>query len=216
MIPYIKGIIKNLLNPAVAIGAIVDNLSIVNKKAKLNRWVKFVNSTIGKYSYVGGGSCIVGTEIGNFCSIAHDVQIGLAGHTLDLLSTSPIFTEKSNGTGYSWVSDDTFAYKNRRTIIGSDVWIGHGAKILSGISVNHGAVIAAGAVVTKDVPPYAIVGGIPAKIIRFRFNDKMVAELLQTKWWLLSTERIKEKLDVFRTANIDNMLIANTFTPPRI
>jgi len=214
MIRYIKGFFKNICNNAVSPLALVDSQSVINKQARIYRGAKVVNSTIGRFTYVGVGSWIIGTEIGSFCSIAQDVYIGLPGHTLDFISTSPIFTEKSNGTGFTWVNDNKLAYKNKRTVIGSDVWIGSGAKIISGNSVGHGAVIAAGAVVTKDVPPYAIVGGVPARIIRFRFDDRIVDRLLQTKWWTLPVDTLKEKIEFFRTADIDIELIISAFAPP--
>jgi len=202
MIGYIKGFFKNIGNSAVSAFALVDSRSKISKSAKINRGVKVVNSTLGRYSYVGGGSWVIGADIGCFCSIACNVYIGLAGHTLDLLSTSPIFTEVHNGTGHTWVDSDEFAYKNKRTIIGSDVWIGHGAKIISGVSVGHGAVIATGAVVTKDIPPYAIVGGVPAKLIRYRFHDSIIKKLLNLKWWEWPDETIKSNISIFNTNDI--------------
>ena len=206
---YIFGTLKNLKNPGVKLGAIVDNKSIINKLARINRGVKVVNSTVGRYSYVGGGSTIVGTDIGSFCSIACDVYIGLAGHTLNLISTSPIFTEIYNGTGHSWVKSNALAHKNKRTIIGNDIWIGHGAKILSGVTIGNGAVIAAGAIVTKDVQPYEIVGGVPAHHIRFRFDKSIINALQASQWWNIPDEKLKNKICFFQRNNISKELICN-------
>lgn len=214
MIGYIRGIIKNLANPAVKLLSIVDDKSNVNRKARLNRGVKFVNSTLGRYSYIGRGSTIVGTDIGAFCSIACDVYIGLAGHTLSMLSTSPIFTEPSNGTGHSWTDTTRFAHLNKRTVVGNDVWIGHGAKIMSGVTVGDGAVVAAGAVVTHDVSPYEIVGGVPAKVIRKRFTQNIIEDLLNAEWWNLPDEQLKSNLSMFQTIDVDKRLIATLLPPP--
>src|SRR5699024_8636000 len=91
-----------------------------------------------------------------------------------------------NGEGYGFYpKDNEFLAKRKEliTTIGNDVWIGHGAIIQAGITVGDGAVIASNAVVTKDIPPYAIVGGIPAKIIKYRFSDEMIAAMSQIAWW---------------------------------
>ena len=157
---------------------------------------------IGKYTYVGEYSVLYGhTYIGRYCSIARNVAIGAAGHRLDMLSTSPIpfkapMTESGSGV-------ENYPETN----IGNDVWIGIGATILMGIQVGHGAVIAAGAVVTKDVPPYAVVAGVPAKVIKYRFKDEIIKELLESKWWELDIDEVAcfDGFDV--TKSIEQMKI---------
>lgn len=215
MISYILGLLKNFFRSNVSLFAVVDNRSVIDRHARINRGAKLVDSTIGRYSYIGGGSWAVGSDIGAFCSIARDVYIGLAGHTLDMMSTSPIFTEPHNGTGFSWTSNSDCAYTNGRVSIGNDVWIGYGAKIMSGISIGNGAIVAAGAVVTKDVPPYAIVGGVPAHIIRYRFEQQIIDRLQNLKWWDLPDARLKAKIELFQTAAIDNKLIDSILPPPQ-
>lgn len=142
-----------------------------------------VNSFIGDYSYVGGGSRIQYAEIGKFCSIGPEVRIGLGKHPIHLKSTYPGFYAK-DATFYGVTPEyENYEPEYEQVSIGNDVWIGCRAMILDGVKVGDGAVIAAGAVVTKDVPPYAIVGGVPAKIIKYRFEASRIQELLKSKWW---------------------------------
>lgn len=217
MINYLKGLLKNLNNPAVSLLALVDNRCDISRKAKINRFVKMVNSTIGRYSYIGGGSLIINTDIGAFCSIASDVCTGLAGHTMTMVSTSPIFTEKYNGTGHTWSDRDIFTGKRKRIRIGNDVWIGHGAKILNEVTIGDGAVIAAGAIVTKDVEPYAIVGGVPAKAIRYRFSKEMRENLLASEWWNLKDELLIQNIKSFQSELDEEKLneLISKLLPPR-
>jgi len=111
---------------------------------------------------------------------------------------------------------DSIFEELKRTQIGNDVWIGARAIVLDGISIGDGAVIAAGAVVTKDVPPYAIVGGVPAKLIRYRFEDDVIQELLKWKWWDLSLDDLQKNAPQFisqeRWAVGDIVRIANGTT----
>ena len=133
--------------------------------------------------------------IGKFCSIACGAKFLFtsANHTQTSLSTYPfpIFFEE-------WdldIRNVTAAWDNKGDIvIGNDVWIGYEAVILSGVTIGDGAIIGARAVVTRDVPPYAIVGGVPAKIIRKRFSDSTISTLLETRWWNWPAEKIKKHI----------------------
>lgn len=134
--------------------------------------------------------------IGKFCSIACGAKflMNCANHTLQSLSTYtfPLFYEE-------WDLDKdklTDAWDNRGdTVIGNDVWIGYEAVIMAGVTIGDGAIIGARAVVTKDVPAYAIVGGIPAKLIRKRYSDNTIEALLKTQWWNWSKDRIRNNID---------------------
>lgn len=147
-----------------------------------------LNCTVGFGTYCGC-NVVVGdnrTTIGKFCSIAANVVIGAGEHPLNYLSTSPFFYNEALG----------FA-KGAREIylspvhVGNDVWICDNVFIKGGVTIGDGAVLAAGAVVTKDVPPYAVVAGVPAKVLKYRFAPDIVQRLLASKWWDLSDETIK-------------------------
>ena len=154
-----------------------------------------LNSTIKKYSYVGRNSIVQNASIGSFCSIANDVFIGLGTHPSDLLSTSPLFYRVANTFNYQVLLNKDYNFSEYQPIeIGHDVWIGARAMVMDGVKVGDGAIIAANAVVTKDVPPYAIVGGIPAKIISYRFPPEKIAQLLKTQWWTWSLNDIRKRM----------------------
>lgn len=142
-------------------------------------------SKIGNYSYIGRNSLIQNANIGNFCSIANDVLIGLGKHPLDMFSTSPVFYHKKNALRVSVVADDKNIEEYERIIIGNDVWIGARSIVMDGVIIGDGAVVAAGSVITKDVEPYMIVAGAPAKPIRKRTSDEKIKYYLQTEWWKL-------------------------------
>jgi len=178
---------KKLFNPSISLLTLIDNESYVSRKAKVYSHVQVYKFSIGDYSYVAGNAEVICTTIGRFCSIADDVIIGSGIHTLNNVSTSPIFTESRNALGEECTSL-TNANPFKHVSIGNDVWVGSRAIIMGGVNVGNGAVIGAGAIVTKDVPPYAIVGGVPAKIIRYRFSDDVIAKLEEIKWWNLSED----------------------------
>ena len=143
--------------------------------------------------------------IGKFCSIACGTKFlfNCANHTLKSLSTFPLFYEE-------WElekSNITTAWDNKGNIvIGNDVWIGYEAVIMAGVHIGDGAIIAARAVVTKDVPPYTIVGGTPAKEIRKRFDAEVIEQLLIQKWWDWSTDKIHQCLPYIAEGKLDELL----------
>ncbi len=144
--------------------------------------------------------------IGKFCSIACGAKFLFtsARHARMSLSTYPfpIFFEE-------WglnVHDVTTAWDNRGDItIGNDVWIGYEAVIMSGITIGDGAIIGARAVVTRDVPPYAVMGGVPAKVLRKRFSDDVISTLLKTAWWNWPEEKIKKHIRDIQTGQVDRL-----------
>lgn len=144
--------------------------------------------------------------IGKFCSIACKAKFLMTSgnHTMRSLSsyTFPIFYEEW-GLDIGQVTD---AWDNRGDIvIGNDVWIGYDAIIMSGVKIGDGAVIGTRAVVTRDVPPYTIVGGVPAKVIRKRFSEDVILKLLEMKWWDWPYEKIRANIKHIQSGNIDGL-----------
>ncbi len=154
--------------------------SVIDKKAAVGGGAQMKESQIGRYSYMYG-SCLIKTKVGAFCSIASKTLIGGGGHPVDWASSSPVFYQKKN------VLKTTFAHQKfteyAETTIGNDVWIGSHCLIKGGVTIGDGAIIGMGSVVTKNVPPYEIWAGNPAKCIRKRFDDETIAKLLELKWW---------------------------------
>lgn len=164
----------------VSIFAFIEK-SNINSSVAIQFGTRVYWSDIGKYSYVGSNCWIINSQIGRFCSIAGNVMIGGGKHPLNYVSTSPVFYSQRNVLKKSFNTTDFKEFE--KTVIGNDVWIGSYAFIKGGVKIGHGSVIGAHAVVTKDVEPYSIVGGNPARLIKKRFEDTIIERLLKTKWW---------------------------------
>lgn len=200
---FIKGWFKHLTNNKISNFAFVSSTSKISTKASIYRFVKIKNSVVGDYSYIGPSCDITNTSIGKFCSIADNCRIGTASHTVNNISSSPIFTLRNNATKTTW-TDKSIQQNNevKRVNIGNDVWIATHVIIKGGITIGDGAIIGAGAVVVKDVPPYSIVGGIPAKVIKYRFSEDIIKKLEEIKWWNISDENIKKNIEFFQSEDI--------------
>lgn len=191
---------RDLQNKSRFKGAKIDSGCCINEHSKIEPYTHVLNnciinnSTIKSYTYIGKNCLIQNTDIGKFCSIANDVYIGLGKHPTNLISTSTLFYRTVNTLNLQIVEDDIDFEEYAQINIGHDVWIGACAILMDGITVNNGAIIAANSVVTKDVPPYAIVGGVPAKVIKYRFPDNKIGELQNSAWWNWSLEEIKRKI----------------------
>ena len=183
-----------------------DNVSIAdyshifysrfNENVSLQRNAIVYSTVFGRYSYTGKNFTSWYSKIGAFCSISWNVSIGGANHDYNRVTTHSFLYSKDYGffddePGYDRFTD--------QCVIGNDVWIAANACICRGVKVGDGAVIAAGAVVTHDVEPYTIVAGVPAKPIKKRFSDEIIQLLLESKWWELPDDVIKENFELFNS-----------------
>ena len=167
----------------------------------------FFVGNMGYGTYMGD-YCEVSADIGRYCSIGRNVRTVQGFHpTSEWVSTHPAFYSTEKQAGFSYVEQRKYAEvryadkANKLAVkIGNDTWIGDNVIILAGVSIGDGAIIATGAVVTKDVSPYSVVGGIPAKVIKYRFTEDTIRKLLDIQWWNKSETWIKDHIDSFKNA----------------
>lgn len=174
-------LIKKLHIPAI-------KESCIHKTSKICSGSHIVSTNVKKYSYIGNFCTVINSNIGSFCSIADNCIIGAANHPIDWVSTSPVFHKGKNVLKKNFAHHELKA--DGKTIIGSDVWIGNNCLIKGGIEIGDGAIIGMGSIVTKNVGPYEIWAGNPAKLIRKRFDDEVIKELTKIKWWDWEDEKV--------------------------
>lgn len=179
-------------NSRIASSASIKDCAIgdkvfIGQKSRIN------SSIIKTRSYINSSSVVNKAHVGAYTSIGSNVKIGLGSHPTSLFSTHPVFYSDKASINFVFKGIPANKFKGLflefpRTKIGSDVWIGDNVIIIGGVEIGHGAVIAAGSVVTKNVEPYSVVGGIPAKVIKYRFDEKIIKDLLKTSWWEIEEE----------------------------
>lgn len=146
---------------------------------------------LGDYSYVAKNSSISHCSIGKFCSIGPNFCCGLGIHPINGVSTAPMFYSTVKQNGITLCMENKIV-ESKQTNIGNDVFIGANVTLLDGVKIADGAVIGAGAVVVNDIPPYAIAVGVPAKVVKYRFDESIIKALLEKQWWNGTEEELKE------------------------
>lgn len=199
---YLKNLNKNneiSMESDISMDCIFEGKNRVLKNVILRK-VK-----IGYASYIGSGSFFGNTDIGRYCSIGDNVRLVAGRHpTKKFVSTHPAFYSLEAQKMFGYVHKQIFdeyhfadSEGSKWCTIGNDVWIGNSAMILDGVNIGDGAIVGAGSLVNNNIPPYAIVGGVPAKIIRYRFSEDERRELLKLKWWNKDPNSIKENAKYF-------------------
>ncbi|WP_239769835.1 CatB-related O-acetyltransferase [Mammaliicoccus sp. P-M57] len=168
---------------------IVFKKGIYGRIGKKNKFTKGVflsgGGSIGKYNYIGPYCMINNAEIGNYCSLGPNVKLGQAEHSKDFWTTSQIISKKMIN----------HSLNKSKTVIGNDVWLAANVVVLQGVKIGDGVIVGANAVVTKNLPPYSIAVGTPAKVIKYRFNEEKIEKLQMSQWHQKDLDKAIQLLD---------------------
>lgn len=186
-------------NSKISTKAKVSLNTKLSEKTVIGEGAKLGDCSVGRYTYIGKDCTFERTTIGAFCSVGPEVMCGLGSHPSHFISTYPGFYTQSSSGAFFLGTEIEFIDKDQVNI-GNDVWIGARVIIKGGITINDGAIIAAGSVVTKDVDAYSIVGGVPAKMIKYRFSEDEIIELKKINWWDKDENWLRKNM-----VNIDNI-----------
>lgn len=164
---------------------------MASDKVKLYPPYQLFNVQVGDYTYIQRNCHMNNTVIGKYSSIGSGFSSGMGIHPTNGITSNPMFYSTLKQNGFS-LTDKTKIAENKPIVIGNDVYVGLNVTVLDGVTIGDGAMLGAGTVVTKDVPPYAIVGGVPARVIKYRFDEKKIEELLKIKWWNFDDDKLQD------------------------
>lgn len=202
---YLQKLIGNLfVEPIIPMGKTIGYSLVKSERSNcaLGNNTKVVSPyflhgvQLGDYSYLARNSHASYCSIGKFCSIGPNFCCGLGMHPTNGISTAPMFYSRAKQNGMTLCEKDEYE-ESRRTFIGNDVFIGANVTVLDGVTIADGAVIGAGAVVVGDIPPYAVAVGVPAKVVKYRFDEATIQKLLEIQWWNDNTEALRKVKDHF-------------------
>ncbi|WP_305777731.1 CatB-related O-acetyltransferase [Mucilaginibacter sp. L196] len=192
---------ETLSNKRIGERVVMSN-SFIDENTSVGNDCFLHNVTIGSFSYLSSNVSIMNTKIGSFCSIGPGVYICLGRHPSDtFVSTSPVFFSPLKQCGTTF-SNESYFKEMGNTVIGNDVWIGANSVVMDDINIGDGAIVGAGSIVTRDVPPYSIVVGAPAKVIKYRFTQDEIDFLMNFRWWEKDHEWVKANYKDFHNIKL--------------
>ncbi|EAQ05783.1 MULTISPECIES: chloramphenicol acetyltransferase [Yoonia] len=192
--------------PFIHDGCSIDDANF-GAYVEIGQGSRIAHSTIGDYSYCDRFADIANTTVGKFANIAAFVRIGATDHPMEKASLHHFHYRSASYFDDAADDADWFMHRRtRRTMIGHDTWIGHGAQVRPEVTIGHGAVVAGGAIVTKDVAPYMIVAGIPAVPLRARFSEPVADRMMALAWWDWPHDQLRAALDDFRKLRAEDFL----------